>query len=481
MMFPVSQRWRRVAHLALSTGAIQLAGVVTYVVLARLMAPADYGTYRQLFLVNQIVSALAFAALPTALLFFSGHCSGPNERAAVVRRHLWLIALLGATVTAVLALGAKGLAFVFGNPALAAILPVFAVYPAAYMLNNLVAPVLVVRDRTVLLPAFSVALALLLSVPVILAALRSDQLVVVVTTATAAAAAGGAVALAVILVSSRNASDTKIGYRRIYAYAAPLLLAGGVSMIGLKLDQVLVSQLLGPTIFAVYAVGAFELPIYSLIKSSATAAVMPEITAAAVRGDWHVVLGIWKDLQRKNAILLLPASAAMAVFAEEFITLLFGPTYRGAAPVFAIFALLGPVRAVTFGLVLRAMGKSWPDLAGALIFVALVAITIYPAIVLGGLIGAAIAVVAATFVVAGLLLVMTAHATAGALTVSALYPHRILFAYLGLLAGFALLRTGANALQADALAKLIVCGILAVAISFALLCASRRRIKGMPC
>ena len=62
----------------------------------------------------------------------------------------------------------------------------------------------------------------------------------------------------------------------------------------LKLDQVFVSQILGPGVFAVYAVGAFELPIYALIKSSSTAAVMPEITAAARKADWPAVLGIWR-------------------------------------------------------------------------------------------------------------------------------------------------------------------------------------------
>jgi O-antigen/teichoic acid export membrane protein len=477
MMFPISQRWRRIAHIALSTGIVQLAGVVTYVVLARLMIPVEYGTYRQLFLINQMTSAIAFSAIPTALLFFSGRCHDQRERSAVIRRHLWLVAILGTTVAAALALGAEPVAYALGNPALASVVPLFAIYPAAYMLNNLVAPTLVVRDRTALLPLFTTGLALLHSVPVILAGLWSGRLTIIVTTATVAAAVSAVMALAILLAASRDPGRTNIGFRQIYGYAGPLLMAGGISMIGLKLDQVFVSQILGPGVFAVYAVGAFELPIYGLIKSSSTAAVMPEITEAARKADWPAVLGIWRDLQGKSAVLLLPASAGLVVFAEEFITLLFGEGYRGAAPVFAIFALLGPVRAVTFGLILRAMGKSWQDLTAAMIFVLLVAVSLYPAIVLGGLVGAAIAVVGATFVVAALLLIMTARATAGALTVSVLYPRQVLLAYLGLLAGFALVRAGADALQADALAKLILCGSLAAAISFALLYGRRRRVN----
>jgi O-antigen/teichoic acid export membrane protein len=283
--------------------------------------------------------------------------------------------------------------------------------------------------------------------------------------ASIAALVGAGAALGLMLAMSRGAVAIGLRVREIAAYAVPLLLASGISVLGLRFDQFAVAHALGTAMFAIYAVGAFELPLYSLLKSSSTAALMPEIAAAAKVRDWSAVLSIWHDLLRKNAAMVLPLSAALVMFADDFITLLFGTAYRPAAPVFAIFSLLGPVRTVTFGLILRALGRTSLDFAAAVAFLACVALAIGPALRFGGLIGAAVTVVSATALTALLLVILTARASGGGIRAWQLYPPRYLVGYAALLGAFYALRLLLELAPAGALFRLMIAGLCAATLS----------------
>jgi O-antigen/teichoic acid export membrane protein len=428
-MIRLSPRWQRVGHMMLGTGLLQGANVIVYVLLARLLEPHAYGTYRQLFLINQLLWAVGFAAFPTSLLYFAGRVELAAAKSAIVRQHLRLVGGLAIATLALLLVAGPVATLLLNNPELRRLLPVFAVYPAAYMLTSLVAPVMIAEGRTAWLPAFTCALALVNSVPVLLTAWLDGALLHVTAAAAASGLVGGALAIAVILRVSRGAAADGATFAEIIRYAAPLLAAGGLGLIGLRMDQFAVSHLFGPAMFAVYAVGAFELPFYSLVKSSTTSVLLPEISAAVRDRDWNAALSAWRDMQRKNAALLLPVSAALFVFAEDFIVVLFGARYREAGTIFAIFSLMGPVRAITFGLVLRAMGRTDVDFWGSMLFLVVVSAFVFPLASAFGLQAAALTVVLATVVLATVLLFVTARMSGGVLKVRALYPPRILVLY----------------------------------------------------
>ena len=465
-MIPVSARWRRVFDLVLGTGIVQGASILTNILLARWLPQFEYGSYRQLFLLNQLLWAIGFSAIPTALMYFASRVDGAAAVAAVIRKHLALVAVIAVVPAGILALLPAAVAALFDNPSLEGLLPLFAPYPAAYMFHSLVATVLVTLGRTARLPIYMSAIALLNSVAVLLTAYLTADLRLVIAAASLAAVLGAGGALALMLALSRGAGVAGVRIREIAVYAVPLLLASGISVLGLRFDQFAVAHALGTAMFAVYAVGALELPLYSLLKSGSTAALMPEIAAAVRVHDWSAVLSVWHDLMRKNAALVLPLSAALVVFAEDFITVLFGEAYRPAAPVFAIFSLLGPVRTVTFGLILRALGRTSLDFAAAAAFLLFVALAIGPAIRLAGLMGAAITVVSATALVALLLVFLTVRASGGRIRGWQLYPPRYLVGYAALLGAFYALRLVLDLAAASAVVHLTIAGLCAAALSF---------------
>lgn len=465
-MIALSARWRGVFDLMLGMGIVQGASILTNILLARWLTQFEYGSYRQLVLLNQLLWAIGSSAIPTALLYFASRVDGPAAVAAVVRKHLAVVAVIAVVPAVILAGLPAAVAALFDNPSLRDLLPLFAPYPAAYMFHSLVTAVMVTQRRTAGLPIYMSAIALLNSGAVLLTAYFTADLRLVIAAATLAALVGAGGALALMLAMSRGAGVSNVRVREIAAYTVPLLLSAGISLLGLRFDQFAVAHVLGTATFAVYAVGALELPLYSLLKSSSTAVLMPEIAAAARVNNWSAVLSIWHDLMRKNAAVVLPLSAALVIFAEDFVTVLFGETYRPAGVVFAIFSLLGPVRTVTFGLILRALGRTSLDFAAAVAFLLFVALAIVPAIRFGGLVGAAVTVVSATAMVALLLLALTVRTSGGQVRAWQLYPPRYLVGYAALLGAFYALRLVLEFAAASALVQLTIAGLCAAALCF---------------
>ena len=54
--------------------------LILYIFLARALSIEEFATFRQLFLLQAILSGIFFAALPTCLLYFSGRANSQDEK-----------------------------------------------------------------------------------------------------------------------------------------------------------------------------------------------------------------------------------------------------------------------------------------------------------------------------------------------------------------------------------------------------------------
>ena len=465
----ISSRWRSVVQIALGTGILQASSIVTYVVLARLLEPTDYGTYRQLFLVNQITWGVLFAALPTSLLYFYGATEDGNGKDAAINHHLFLTALGGLVAISLLLLMRNTIATALANKTLVGLLQIYAAYPIAFAINQMIPPILVCKKRSDLMPVFTGTAATATALITLTTAAVSRDLqsvVLAVTVSTVATAIFG------LLITFRLAPFSTPNWeslRKISVYCWPIAIATGISIVGLKLDHVAVSNLFGPSLYAIYAVGALEIPIYSLVRSSSTSVILPIISEHASAADWDAVIDDWQDILRKNVAMLFPISATLYAFSDETIAVLFGNKYQAAAAVFAAFALLGPVRSMSFNMILRAMGRTKPDLIGAILFFGLVGGLIVPITRGVGVIGAAYTVIATTYLIAVLLLVLTAKASQWKLPLTSLMPVRLIGIFAFLLMGFSALSSILENILPSSILRLGVGGAVALGLTRVLL------------
>jgi len=360
----------------LGTGSMQIANVVVFIALARWLPLHDFGIWRQLFLVHQVLVALVFAAFPMSLLYYCGRADIEDKR-IVIRRHLVAVMVIGTMSSIVLIAAAKPLAWMLDAPTLEPLLRLFSVYPAAYMVYSLVAPALLTQGRTSESAAFSVLLALLGSLPILIAAYAGLPLTTVVQISVASALVAACLAALVIVKSSttqksKKSSTSAPQMSEIITYLWPLLLASGIGLIGLRMDHFVVSHNFGQGIYAIYAVGAFEIPLFAMLQSSVSAVLLSKFSKLAANREWGTIAVLWRSALEQSAIIVFPVAAVLIVLAQPFIVVIFGVKFVDATPIFQAFLLLAPIRIMTFGLVLRASGHTKPDLVGGVGYLVIV-------------------------------------------------------------------------------------------------------------
>ncbi|MBV8843473.1 MAG: oligosaccharide flippase family protein [Bryobacterales bacterium] len=326
--------------LVLMTGRM-LAFAATFfipVVLARSFNPAQFGTYKQLFLIQSTIFYIAQMGMATSLYYFLP--LSRQDAGRYVANSLVFLAGTGLAGMAFISATAPQLARWMSNDALAPYLPWMGAYLALTMIAAPFEIVLIARARY---PWASAAYALTdiaRAAALILPAL-SQRLDWVVEGAAAMAALRAAAALFYFRKEfGRDLTPDSGLFRRQWAYAFPFSIAVMIEIVQGNLPQYLVSYLTNPAAFAIFAVGCLQIPLVDLATSPSSDVMMVKMQESIARGAKAAVLGIWHDTTWKLAVLFLPLTALMMSGAHEIILMLYTPRYRESVPLFTIWALL---------------------------------------------------------------------------------------------------------------------------------------------
>jgi len=135
--------------------------------------------------------------------------------------------------------------------------------------------------------------------------------------------------------------------RNQLAYALPFGLASVIFRALGELDNYFVSHRFGPAVYAVYAVGCFELPLLGLLSESISSVTIPRISQLQSIGDLRGMIDLILSVVRKLSVVLLPLYAFLLVMGRDLITILFTSQYLSAWPIFAFNLTLIPLAIIT--------------------------------------------------------------------------------------------------------------------------------------
>ena len=420
----MNNKEKKIIYLIFGGGLQQGASLLGFVVLARVLGSEEFGVWRQLFLVQQIAVAIFYVSVPTSLMYFAGRAEKDN-RSSVAGVHVAWIILMSLICYVVLLVGSTIFDEMESIHEFAKSLRVFSIGIAALMVGSICVPVLVLFDQERKSLIYSAGLALLNLVVVFMAAILDWGVGQLVYASVTSSIVGGAIGFGLIRRKIKITRVCKSEFKEILKYTAPLMLAAGVALVGLRLDHILVSTVLGAVIYGIYAVGAFEIPIFSMLQSSITTVLMPKFSRLASERRWSDVERVWNAALIKSAYVVYPVSAALAVVAEEFVGIFFGAEYIAAAKIFAIYMLMAPLRVISFGLLLRASGRSREDLIASIVYFLMSLVFVSTGIVFYGVVGAVGGVVLATFGVAAWSVARTSKLTDGYIGFRNIYPIKV--------------------------------------------------------
>lgn len=124
------------------------------------------------------------------------------------------------------------------------------------------------------------------------------------------------------------------------SFAFPVGLFGIVLLLVNQTDKFIITRFMGREAFAVYVVGAFQVPMANMIAMSVRNVTFPLMAQHHKDGNYAEIADIWKRKALKAAILFFPLFAFLETLAPLIVTVLFTSNYIDATPVFRIYLLL---------------------------------------------------------------------------------------------------------------------------------------------
>ena len=309
------------------------------VIFARIFTPAQFGTYKQLFLIHATIVALAELGMAESLYYFV-----PSEPARAGRYAAnSILALTAAGTVCLVSVGAasRSIARWLGNPALDDPLPLLGWYLALTLASASFEIILIARGRhpwaSGVYALSGIARAAFMLAPVLLKPSLESLL--------AGAIGFAALRLAGLLACVRREFGAELRpdagrLRRQLTYSLPLQLAVCLEVVQSNFHYYVVSRRFDPATFAAYTIGCLQIPLIDVIAGSACSVMMVKMSERIRDGQPEAILGLWSDTTRKLALIFLPFLGLLFAASGDLIPLLFTNAYAASIPVFRVWLLV---------------------------------------------------------------------------------------------------------------------------------------------
>lgn len=375
--------------------------------LARGLSPAEYGTFKQIFLIFTTLYLILQGGMVQSLYYFIPR--DPDRKSS------WIFqAVLFSTAAGVLAgiglfLGRGEIVDAFSNPALAPFVPALALFLILMLASCHFETTLIAREKiaigsTVLflsemIRAFFIIVPLLIfgSLTAVIAGLISFASLRLLIT---------------LLYTARLLHNTEVrtplimreSLKTQLAYALPFGASVLIDVLQQNMHQYTVAALFNATTFAVYSVGTLQIPIIDFIYTPSTQILMVRMAALLKNGSIQDRLTLWHELTAQLALLFFPLGLFFCLIAPDMIHLLFTETYSESIPLFRLSAFgILPAIFLTDGM-LRCYASIRFILLATIIKIVLTFLLIVPLVKVAGLTGAVVATLLVLYLGKGMML-----------------------------------------------------------------------------
>lgn len=376
------------------------------IALARLITPSELGTYRQLFLIYTTLAAVLTLGIPQSLLYFIPRAKDAKEQTRIIKRTLNLIALLALLCSAIIFFGRDLVAVKFNNPSLYKLLVIYAFYPLFMFVTQIYSSIMLGLKAPLKAATFTIFSILSDLILILGTALFTRNLFLIVVAVLVSAFFQCFYAWFRLYRFERlNFTVDLSGLKSQLSYAVPLGLSSLVGMLSIQLDKIMVSGFFTPEQFAVFSVGAMELPLIGILANSVNSVILPNLSS----GDKDQMGALYSATVRKNSLLVFPLAVLFFLLADPLMVFLYGAPYAKAASYFRIYLYALPLRIATYGIIFQAMGKTKVMMLNSIIALIANAGLNFLLIRKLGMQGAALATVLVTWITVAIYLIQMKH------------------------------------------------------------------------
>lgn len=147
-------------------------------------------------------------------------------------------------------------------------------------------------------------------------------------------------------------SKTKV--REMIYYGFPLYLASFIGVFSNNIDKLIVNINDTEATFAIFAAGAFEIPIFAMVSAAFAQQSFPKIIQFVSAGNETAAKELWMQISKKVSLITYPMILAAMFFAEELIFFVYSDAYQESVILFKTYLLIGLFRNNSYGVLIAA-------------------------------------------------------------------------------------------------------------------------------
>lgn len=171
-------------------------------------------------------------------------------------------------------------------------------------------------------------------------------------------------------------------------YGVPVGISSAVLELSAILDRLIISGFFSPSVLAIYARGAMDIPVLGILSNTMNNILMPRFVAAYQQENYEEVIHQWHISIRFMTIAVYPAFVFFILTANHLIPFLFTDLYQDSVIIFQIYTLGYIFKITSFDVIARTVGQTHVMLKFSLITLSLKLLLLTILIQMFGVIGA---------------------------------------------------------------------------------------------
>ncbi|MCU1278666.1 MAG: rane protein [bacterium] len=325
-------------------------------VLARLLAPEEFGTYKQFFLIASTLQLTGQLGLTQSLYYFLPR--GGKERGAYVSQTFLSLAVLGAAFGVALWFATPLIGGWLGDGSLAALRVPLALFGGLMLCAASLESAILSEGRIARAALAYVLTDGVRAVALVLGAKWGGPAGLFWAAAGTSAAR---VAALFFIVATKTVPFAKphLGlFKKQLAYALPFAGASYLYVAQRYFSQYAVSASFDAATFALFAVASFHMPVVDIVFQPLSDVMIVHVGKAQHAGDARASWTAWNHAVQTLASILFPAAACAWLFGPTVLPLLFTHKYEGSVPLFLLATAEIPLWILPLDALLRAAGDT---------------------------------------------------------------------------------------------------------------------------
>jgi O-antigen/teichoic acid export membrane protein len=146
--------------------------------------------------------------------------------------------------------------------------------------------------------------------------------------------------------------------KEMFKYGLPLYLANFMGIITLNIDKLIVTSFESKEVFAIFAVGAFEVPIFVMLSAAFSQQIFPKMVQLIGEDKEQQAKDLWIATTKQISLLSYPLILLAMIFAEDILFFIYSSDYGDSVFLFKTYLLVALFRNNSYGILLTTKNKN---------------------------------------------------------------------------------------------------------------------------